>query len=127
LEENTMKKKVLFLISTLLIFGLAIVAYSVTKTSTKSNAETSCCQMKDCCQGGVCKMGGDCCKDKDNCPMKSQKSAGEMKDCPMHKKDSSKETSGIDTSKVMVVADGGDCCQGGDCCKGGGSCCHKKN
>ncbi len=88
-----MKKKIIILTSALLILGLAIVAYSVTKSTTTLNTPDSCCAMKDCCKDGVCKMG--CCKDG-KCDMQAHKKDGEataMKgdcckghdSCPMHK------------------------------------------
>lgn len=101
-----MKKKIIILTSALLILGLAIVAYSVTKsTTTLKNTPDSCCAMKDCCKDGVCKMGGECCKDKDNCPMKA-KDSKEMS--AMHNHDGNAE-----------CCKDGKCSMNSDCCKDG--------
>lgn len=98
-----MKKKIIILTSALLILGLAIVAYSVTKSTTTLNTPDSCCAMKDCCKDGVCKMGGECCKDKDNCPMKSK---------------DSKEMSSMNHDGDACCKDG-KCSMNSDCCKDG--------
>ena len=81
-----MKKKIIIAIVALMLFAFSIVAYAYTNHSNQPNSKTSCCQMADCCKDGECKMNHECCKDKDSCPMKSN--SGEMKDCPMHKKES---------------------------------------
>ena len=100
-----MKKKVIILISAVLVFGLAVVAYSVTTSSAKSKAPTSCCAMKDCCKDGVCKMGGECCKNHES--------------CQMHKKES-KEMSAMHNheGKAECCKDG-KCSMNSDCCKDG--------
>ncbi len=97
-----MKKKIIILISALLVFGLAIVAYSVTKSTAFLNTSESCCAMKDCCKDGVCKMGGECCKKHDSSQVK-QKDSTEM--------------------TAMNHGDKAECCKDGkctmDCCKDG--------
>lgn len=109
-----MKKKVIILISALLVFGLAIVAYSVTTSSAKSNTPTSCCAMKDCCKDGVCKMGGECCKNH---------SAKEMSAMHNHNGDA--------CCKDGKCSMNSDCCKDGvckmGCCKDGKCEMHKKD
>ncbi len=133
-----MRKRILIVLSALLLFGLFAAVYAFNNTNKAASStcpmmqnqsaagvageqKDSCCGMADCCKDGKCSMGGaccgDCCKDKDSCPMKKQKAE-------------SKETAGdMNMSKVTFVggADSKDCCQpGADCCKGG-ACCHKKS
>ena len=130
-----MKKRFLIVLSALLVFGLAAVAFAYNQANnTNQNSATSCpmhqqtasangehsascCGMADCCKDGKCSIGGACCKDKDSCPMKQQ---GE-----------SKATSDMDMSKVTFVggdSSAADCCKkGADCCKGGGACCKHKS
>lgn len=140
-----MKKRILFAISTLLVLGLAIAAFALSGTNTKTSA-------KDCCTNCCAKSGDSCpmknkdqnasatekasCCDKDDCckgdacPMKKGENRAGHDNCPMMKKD--KETAAISTEmkNVVVVSDGKDCCANGgsDCCKGGGSdCCQGKH
>jgi hypothetical protein len=86
MENKTMKNKILLTISALLVFGLAIVAYSYSAGSSASEtAAAACC----CCSG-------------DSCPMKTKGASftevaaghencacctGEGESCPMMKKD----------------------------------------
>lgn len=130
-----MKKKILVVLSIMLVFGLVAGVFAISRT-TATNEKTaasccpmhkqnkadatastekgdSCCNMADCCKDGKCSMGGDCCKDKDACPMK--------------KKQETSSAQSMDMSKVIVSGSGDDCCQkGADCCKSG-ACCHKKS
>jgi hypothetical protein len=128
-----MKKKVLIVLSALLVFGLVAVTFAYNRAnntsqsseasscpmhkqtaSTDATQNDSCCGMADCCKDGKCSMDGACCKDKDSCPMKQ--------------KGESKTASDMDMSKVTVVGGEESCCQkGADCCKGGGACCKHKS
>lgn len=98
-----MKKKILLVITALLIFGMSIAVYAfgtntsgkkamscccckgdscpMTKDKTAGKDEASCCDKEDCC----CKGGDSCCKG-DSCPMKGKKddgkpSAGQKPSC----------------------------------------------
>jgi len=101
-----MKKKIFLLISTLLVLGLAIVAYSYGTSGLSSSTTAACC----CCSGESCPMktkdasgketmsccDADCCKgDGESCPMMKKDAEGKpiktegAACCPMMKKDGS--------------------------------------
>jgi hypothetical protein len=105
-----MKKRILLAIAALMVFGLTIVAFAYTNTSTTKKAAMDCC-----CKGDSCPMKSkdatgkeaasgcesqDCCCKGDSCPMKSKDAAGKesasccSKDgadsCPMKVKDDGK-------------------------------------
>lgn len=136
-----MKKRLLVVLSALIIFGLAAVVFAYNRTAANNATENSatscpmhkqmagsvehkdsCCGMADYCKDGKCQMGGDCCKSGNCCKDKDS--------CPMKKNTESKSNGEMNMSKVTVVggeASGDSCCQpGADCCKGG-ACCHKKS
>lgn len=101
-----MKKKIFLVISAMLVFGLAVVAYSYGTAGSDPAAISSCC----CCSGDSCPMktkdasgkdamsccDADCCKGgAESCPMMKKDADGKpMKMdgdacCPMMKKDGS--------------------------------------
>ncbi len=103
-----MKRRILFALAIVSLFTLAIAAFAVNQTTTKTSAESA-----------------SCCKDKNDCPMKSKmghgeghmdhKAMAEGKDCCG---DSCPMKNG-----AAATADGHSCSC--DCC--GDSCPMKKN
>jgi hypothetical protein len=86
MENKKMKKKILLAISALLVFGLAIVAYSYSGAASLSEtAAMSCC----CCSGDSCPMktkdasGKEVAMSHENCDC----CKGDGESCPMMKKD----------------------------------------
>jgi hypothetical protein len=91
-----MKKKLVFLMAAIMVFGLAFAVYAFTTGTTTSDKAASCCNKKD---GESCPMkagktvastgekasccGCDCCAD---CPMKgahAEATKADGKSCPM--------------------------------------------
>ncbi len=120
-----MKKRLLIIISVMLVFGLGIVVYAVNSSRDKSAAATNCCdncpmKSKDAKAGDKMAMG-DCkdCQKGENCPMKKgQNAAGtdaKMADgdaCPMMMKDGSVDMKGMKHDMKggdMKMADGEAC------------------
>ena len=135
-----MKKRILLVISVLMVLGLTIAAFAYNKTNNENGA-MDCCAKSDSCpmknknaqnaeaqaKDSCCDMP-DCCCNGDSCPMKKQgenASANCCGDsCPM--KDKTSETASTKMSGVTIVH-GDSCCQpGADCCKGGACCKGKK-
>jgi hypothetical protein len=83
-----MKKKILIVISALMIFGLAIAVYAINQSEVTGSADKAAC----CCMGDSCPMkskenaaadashkGMSCCGD--SCPMKSGAAAATTGSC----------------------------------------------
>ena len=91
-----MNKRILLVISVLMLFGLAIVAFAYNQTNTMNQTAMSCCCKGDSCPmknkdasasstAACCDDPNCCCKGGDSCPMKMHGEAvhtathGEMK------------------------------------------------
>lgn len=113
-----MKRRILFVISTLLVLGLAIAAFAFggkTEThksamdccaksdscpmknkETSSNDKASCCDKDDCCcKGGSCPM------------MKKEHQGANQESCPMMKEKAAKSA---EMQNVAVASDTNTCC-----------------
>jgi hypothetical protein len=115
-----MRIKLFLVIAAMLVFGLAVVAYSYGTAGSASAAVTSCC----CCSGDSCPMKTkkdasgkettsccdmDCCKGgADSCPMMKKDASGKMEhsECPMMKKDGSHADMKEGESCPMMKKDG---------------------
>jgi len=94
-EEKLMNKRILLVISILMLFGLAIVAFAYNQTNTTNQTAMSCCCKGDSCPmknkdasasstASCCDDPNCCCKDGGSCPMKmsgeaSQKMSTDVK------------------------------------------------
>lgn len=105
-----MKKRILMVLSALLVFGLVAVVVAYNRSSASRHVADSCCETANCCKNGKCSMGGDCCKNHDSCPMKDEESVS---------------AASVDMSNVVVASDKENCCNGNSCCSGG-ACCKKE-
>lgn len=140
-----MKKRILFAISTLLVLGLAIAAFALSGTNTKTSVKDCCancgaksgdsCPMKkgenaSATDKASCCDKDDCCCKGDACPMKKGENGAGHDNCPMMKKDKETAAKSTEMKNVVVVSDAEDCCANGSsaCCKGGSSdCCKGKH
>ena len=104
-----MKRKIILALSVVVVLGLSIAAFALTKTTVSSVTAMSCC----CCKGDSCPMkkkdvsGKDtasCCDNCDCCKGDS---------CPMKNKGEKASVMNSDVNKAAT--DTADC----DC-----SCCH---
>lgn len=140
-----MKKRILIVLSALLVFGLVAVVVAYNRSGSAHHMAHSSCAMANCCEDGKCKMDGACCakhkhetasaEKKDSCCgmadcCKDGKcSMGgdcckKQDSCPMKDKETATASS-VEMSGVIVASDKENCCDGGSCCNGG-ACCKKE-
>ena len=117
-----MNKRILIAIATILVLGLSIAAFALTRTGDTHNAMSCCgdsCPMKskDAKAGETasCCDKCDCCGG-DSCPMKANgekmnamhSASGKAASCPMMKAESATATT-VDMKDVTVAKDGESC------------------
>jgi len=108
-----MKKRIFLVVAAMLVFGLAIVAFSYGTTNNATSTVATCC----CCSGDSCPMkqkdasGKEIAATHENCDC----CGGGAESCPMMKGDASRKMEGM---KHEMKADG----TGHSC----GCCSHNK-